>query len=263
LSDTFTGWVRDLLEFGDDPPRRKAAFEALGGYLLTTIEERKVNPGDDLISTLLHTPLPEESVVADLAGSVGGAETGAAGADAVMVPDSLVLGIAALTLIAGIDTTWSAIGSSIWHLATHPEDQQWLRDHPEGLPIAVEEFLRAYSPVTMGRVVTSDVEFAGCPMRAGDRVLMNFPAANRDPAAFDNADEVQLDRLNNRHIAFGVGIHRCAGSNLARMEMAVAIEEWLAAVPDFRLDPNAEVTWAGGQVRGPRRLPLLVEVAAR
>ena len=87
---------------------------------------------------------------------------------------------------------------------------------------------------------------------------MNFPAANRDPAAFDRADEVILDRRDNRHVAFGSGIHRCAGSNLARMELRVALEEWLARVPVFHLDDAESVTWAGGQVRGPRRLSVVL-----
>jgi cytochrome P450 len=160
-------------------------------------------------------------------------------------------------MIAGIDTTWSAIGSSLWHLATHPEDVARLVAEPELMDSAVEEFLRAYAPVTMARVVTTDTEFQGCPMHEGDKVLMNFPAANRDPAAFENADEVILDRAQNRHVAFGSGIHRCAGSNLARMELKVAIEEWLARFPAFSLAEGAEVTWAGGQVRGPRSVPVV------
>jgi hypothetical protein len=90
-----------------------------------------------------------------------------------------------------------------------------------------------------------------------DRVLLSFPAANRDPEVFDRPDEVILDREQNRHIAFGAGIHRCAGSNLARMELRVAIEEWLRAVPEFSIEEGATVTWAGGQVRGPRRLPVV------
>ena len=109
----------------------------------------------------------------------------------------------ALVLIAGIDTTWSAIGSTLWHLATHPDDAARLTREPALMGTAVEEFLRAYAPVTMARVVTSDTEFEGCPMRKGDKVLMNFPAANRDPAAFERADEVVLDRAVNRHLAFG------------------------------------------------------------
>jgi cytochrome P450 len=93
-------------------------------------------------------------------------------------------------------------------------------------------------------------------MKAGDRILMNFPAANRDPEVFPDADKVILDRQLNRHVAFGAGIHRCAGSNLARMELRVAIEEWLRRIPEFDLDPAGEVTWAGGQVRGPRTIPV-------
>ena len=125
------------------------------------------------------------------------------------------------------------------------------------MPLAIEELLRAYSPVTMARLVTEDVVFEGCPMRAGDKVLMNFPGANRDPEAFEDADRVILDRALNRHVAFGSGIHRCAGSNLARMELKVALEEWLRRIPTFRLAEGDEVTWAGGQVRGPRHVPVV------
>jgi len=234
LSDTFTSWVRDVLEFADDPPRRQKGIEGVIGYFMAEVAKRKVDPGDDLLSGLIHSDV-----------------------DGAPVEDGVVLGVAALVLIAGVDTTWSAIGSSLWHLATHPEDRVRLATDPEAMPLAIEELLRAYSPVTMARVVTEDIEFDGCPMRAGDRVLMNFPAANRDPEAFDRPDEVVLDRQLNRHVAFGSGIHRCAGSNLARMELRVALEEWLRRIPDFSLAEGAEVTWAGGQVRGPRQLPVV------
>ena len=109
----------------------------------------------------------------------------------------------------------------------------------------------------MGRIASEDVAIGGCPMKAGDRVLLSFPAANSDPDAFPAAGTVMIDRLENRHIAFGAGIHRCAGSNLARMELRVALEEWLARIPEFRLDVTTPVTWAGGQVRGPRCLPMV------
>ncbi|MEZ5222688.1 MAG: cytochrome P450 [Ilumatobacteraceae bacterium] len=234
MSDQFTGWVRDVLEFAHDERRREAGAEAIGLYLFEQVQRRKTEPGDDLISELLHTEVEGEEIT-----------------------DEVVLGIAALTLIAGVDTTWSAIGSSMWHLATHPEHRRRLVAEPELLPTATEELLRAYSPVTMARVVADDVEVNGCPMRSGDKVLLNFPAANRDPAVFDRADEVVLDRQHNRHLAFGAGIHRCAGSNLARMEVRVAIEEWLRAIPEFRLADGAEVLWAGGQVRGPRQVPVV------
>jgi cytochrome P450 len=234
LSDTFTGWVRDVLEFADDPGRVERGMFGIGLYLSERINERRHGDGDDLLTYLLHAEV-DEGPVDDLA----------------------ILGMGMLTMVAGIDTTWSAIGSSLWHLATHDDDRRRLVAEPDLMDTAVEELLRAYSPVTMARVVTGDVEYHGCPMQEGDKVLLNFPAANRDPAAFDRADEVLLDRQENRHVAFGSGIHRCAGSNLARMELRVALEEWLRRVPEFHLADDAEVTWAGGQVRGPRTLPVV------
>ncbi len=170
--------------------------------------------------------------------------------------DEHLLGTCFLLLIAGIDTTWSNIGSALWHLATHPEDQQRLRDEPGLIPTAVEEFLRFYSPVTMARYVTEDTEFSGCPMKEGDKILMAFPAGNHDPEMFEDADRFIIDRQRNRHFAFGSGIHRCLGSNLARMEIRVAVETFLERIPSFELaDPDA-VFWNGGQVRGPRRVPI-------
>ena len=168
-----------------------------------------------------------------------------------------VLGSLRLLLIAGIDTTWSAIGSSLWHLAKTPADRERLVAEPELMPTAIEEFLRAYSPVTMAREVMKETTISGCPVKPGNMVLLSFPAANRDPAMFPDADKVVIDRKENRHAAFGLGIHRCVGSNLARMEMTVAIEEWLKRIPDFRLDPAGTVTWSEGTVRGPRQLPVL------
>jgi cytochrome P450 len=234
LADTFTEWVRDVLEFADDPERSQRGGEGLLNFFLAEVSARKEVPGEDLLSELLHYELDGEKL-----------------------DDGLVIGMAALVLIAGIDTTWSAIGSSLWHLATHPDDRKRLVAEPELWPTAIEELLRAYSPVTMARVVTEDVEFNGCPMHAGDQVLMNFPAANRDPEVFEDPGTVILDRAQNRHVAFGSGIHRCAGSNLARMELRVALEEWLAAIPEFHLEQGAEILWAGGQVRGPRILPVV------
>jgi cytochrome P450 len=231
MSDTFTGWVRSILEFANDEERRVAARDEAIVYFIGEMEQRRGRDGDDLISTLLRAEVDGEQV-----------------------SDEFILGMVGLTLIAGADTTWSALGSSLWHLATHEEDRVRLADDPALLPVAVEEFLRAYSPVTMARIVTEDVEVAGCPMHAGDRVLMNFPAANRDPDAFENPSRVVIDRAVNRHVAFGAGIHRCAGSNLARMELQVGLQEWLSRIPTFRLAEGDEVTWAGGQVRGPRHV---------
>ena len=155
-------------------------------------------------------------------------------------------------------STWSAIGASLWHLATHPQDRHRLVVEPDLVPTAVEEFLRAYAPVTMARLVSEPVEVGGCPMQVDDWVLLPFPAANRDPEVFDRADEVVIDRERNRHLAFGLGIHRCIGSNLARMELRVAVEEWLRRFPEFEVAERGGVRWSTGQVRGPRALPVRV-----
>jgi cytochrome P450 len=233
MSDQFTEWVRDVLEFAFDDERRMRGMRGIIDYLQTALDDRVANPTDDFISELLTAENDGEPI-----------------------ERSVVLGMCVLLLVAGIDTTWSSIGSAMWHLAAHPDDRRRLATEPELMPTAIEEFLRAYSPVTMARRLSHDVEFRGCPMKEGDRILMNFPAANRDPEAFPDADQVILDRQHNRHVAFGAGIHRCAGSNLARMEVRVAIEEWLARIPDFELVDPSLVTWAGGQVRGPRSVPV-------
>ena len=108
-----------------------------------------------------------------------------------------------------------------------------------------------------GRTISADCEIAGTQFKEGERLWLSWAMANRDPQVFPDPNSVVLDRPGNRHSSFGLGIHRCIGSNLARMEMTVAIEEWLKRVPEFRLDPAGEVTWSEGTVRGPRQLPML------
>ena len=234
-ADEFTEWVRGVLEIGlSNPAVRQASREKIFGFFTDEVADRRVNPKDDLISELMAAEIDGEPI-----------------------SDNHIVGTCNLLLVAGIDTTWSSIGSALWHLAGHPDDRNKLVADPALIPTAVEELLRAYSPVTMARVVSEDTEFKGCPMHVGDKVLMNFPGANRDPEMFENPDVVDIERQQNRHVAFGVGIHRCAGSNLARMEMHVAIEEFLTRIPDFGLEDGGEVTWAGGQVRGPRQLPIV------
>jgi cytochrome P450 len=128
----------------------------------------------------------------------------------------------------------------------------------------MEEFLRAYAPVTMARLVKQDMRWPSADkkhsvdMKADDWILLSFPAANRDPAQFDRAGEVVIDREVNRHAAFGLGIHRCLGSHLARMELRIALEVWLERIPSFTLADPGAVTWSAGQIRGPRSLPVKI-----
>src|SRR3954453_9933776 len=235
--DFFIKWIHEILELGirDDAALMRAVHE-MAGYFAGHIEQRKKHRTDDLISTLMD----------------------ARDKNGEPLSDNHVLGSLRLLLIAGIDTSWSAIGSSLWHLARTPADRERLVAEPALIPTAVEELLRAYSPVTMAREVVKETTISGCPVKTGNMVLLSFPAANRDPKMFPDADKVVIDRRENRHAAFGLGIHRCVGSNLARMEMQVALEEWLKRIPDFALDPAGTVTWSQGTVRGPRQLPFLL-----
>ena len=218
----------------DDAERERLQAQT-EAYFDKQIQDHIDNPRDDLTTYLLNVELGGQKLQHDH-----------------------VRGTMILILVAGIDTTWSAIGASIWHLAQNPDDLARLVNEPDLMSVAIEEFLRYYAPVTMGRMVKEDFDFNGCPMKKDDWVLLGFPAANRDPAAFKDADKFIIDREENRHVAFGLGIHRCAGSNLARLELRIAIEEFIKRYPKFELANQEGVTWAPGQVRGPRNLPVKV-----
>jgi cytochrome P450 len=234
--DEFTFWVRNVLEFGLTKPELRVQYrEVIREFFRETVAERAEDPsGDDLVSALLRSTDPDGNPV----------------------DPEIVIGMCNLQLVAGIDTTWSSIGSALWHFATHADDRRRLAAEPELFPLAIEESLRFYSPVTMARIVMEPVEYEGVSLEPGDKVLMNFPGANHDPEVFDRPDEFIIDRERNRHVAFGSGIHRCAGSNLARLEMDVALRTWFERIPEFEVSAPGEVTWAGGQVRGPRYVPV-------
>ncbi len=232
----FREFVEDLMEGINLPPdERITRVSRLFGYLLDQVRDHLDHPRDDLTSYLINAELHGRR----------------------LDPDH-VTGTMALLLIAGIDTSWSAIGASLWHLARTPADRARLVAEPGLLRVAIEEFLRAYAPVTMARLVKQDMHWRGADMKTDDWILLSFPAANRDPAQFDRAGEIIIDREVNRHAAFGLGIHRCVGSHLARMELRVALETWLARIPSFTLADPAAVRWSAGQIRGPRALPLRI-----
>jgi len=233
-SDYFRETVHMVLEeIGAEFGERQGAFEKLDAYLTMHVQDHIDNPKDDLIGFLLNAKIYDQP----------------------LSPEHVV-GTIILLMVAGIDTTWSSIGSSIWHLAQHPSDLHRMVNEPELLPTAIEELLRMYAPVTMARIVSQDAEIGGCPVKAGDSVLLPFPAANRDPEVFPDADKVIIDREENRHVAFGLGIHRCLGSNLARLELRIAVEVFIQRFPKFELADPSTVTWSLGQVRGPRKLPV-------
>jgi cytochrome P450 len=232
----FARFVESTLEGVNLPPEQRIErMQALFNYLLDQVHDHLDRPREDLTSYLINAELYGHKLEADH-----------------------VVGTMALLLIAGIDTTWSAIGASLWHLARTPADLSRLTADPALLPTAMEEVLRAFAPVTMARLVKDDVEWRGADMKADDWILLSFPAANRDGAQFERPGDVVIDRAINRHAAFGLGIHRCLGSHLARMELRVALEVWLERIPQFSLADPAAVTWSTGQIRGPRALPIRI-----
>lgn len=233
-AEQFREWIHNLLEVGPtDPEVERETTNAMLDYMHGLIADRRVNGGDDLVTYLFEQRI-----------------------DGQPIPDKDMAKMLLLLMLAGIDTTWSALGHSFLHLARNADDRNRLVAEPELIPTATEEFLRAFAPVSVARIATEDTEVGECPVSAGEWVLVNFPAANRDPEMFDEPAEVRIDRSKNRHAAFGLGVHRCLGSNLARLEMNIAIEMLLGRFPDFTLADGADPGYSAGNVRGPRTVPV-------
>jgi cytochrome P450 len=229
-ADQLRRWTKEGFEnINTSPEVRMATMQAQFAYLAASVAEHRAEPKEDLTTYLINSeyrgePFTDERIVRNMS----------------------------LLMVAGIDTTWSSIGSSLWHLGHHPQHLAGLVANPETWPNAVEEFLRLYAPVTMARKVMKDTELHGCPVKANDWMLVPFPAANIDPEVWDRPEEFVVDRPKNPHFAFGLGVHRCLGSNLARLEMRVALSEFVKRFPRFEIDESKQMKWSVGQIRGPK-----------
>jgi cytochrome P450 len=223
---------------GMGPAERAAARDRMVAYMAGLVAQRRRTPTDDLLGAL-----------------VAARDDG----DHLNEGELIALGIG--ILVAGHETTMNQIGNMVFTLLTRPDRGAALRGDRDAVAGAVEELLR-FTPLGASagfpRIATEDVELSGVTVRAGEAVVVAVHAANRDPAVFPDADELRLDRAENRHIAFGHGTHHCLGAQLARMELQEAIGGLLREFPDLRLAvPAADVPWrAGALVRGPRALPL-------
>jgi cytochrome P450 len=176
-----------------------------------------------------------------------------------------VVSNAMLLVQAGLETTASAMSFAYHYLATNPDERDRLIDDPELLTRAVEEFIRfAGSIHGIPRTVTEHVELSGCTFSPGESVIVNYAAANRDEQEFPDAGRCVLDRRENRHLGFGAGVHRCLGSNLARLEFQVGLERALARMPDFALAPGQQAIFHGNSVtRGFRSVPVVFTPGTR
>ncbi|HEY6624621.1 MAG TPA: cytochrome P450 [Acidimicrobiales bacterium] len=225
--DQFLAWEHDILHLtAEEDPDRSRAFHAMMAvqeYFAVLIEEKRADPGDDLLSAALDWQI-----------------------DGQPIPQTDMLSWCLLMFMAGLDTVSIQLSYSFWYLAQHPEARRRLATEPDLVPSAVEEFLRCFAFVAPSRKVMEDTDFHGCPFGKGDMVLVPLSAATRDPGTFPEPADVQLDRSPNNHIAFGVGPHRCLGSHLARRELRIALEEWHTRIPDYNLTDGVDVTEHGG-----------------
>jgi len=223
--EEFVTWANDLLH-GDDEQRPRAA-RTIVEFIRSLAEERRREPVDDFMTFVVQAEIEGRPL-----------------------DDQEVMGIGVLLFVAGLDTVAAAIGFDLRYLAEHPEDQELLRREPDRIVLAKEEMLRAFSTVQMIRVATRDVDFEGAPIKKGDYISCASMIANRDPDEFENPEMLDLGRVGNRHTAFATGPHRCIGSHLARREIEVALEEWLARVPRFRIKEGTAPITYGGHVFG-------------
>ncbi|WP_110207558.1 cytochrome P450 [Nocardioides daejeonensis] len=224
-----------------DPAGATTAKASIMNYFDEAVNERRANPRD-----------PKEDMVTRLV---------QARIDDVPLTQDEILTICLTLMLAGLDTTRSALGFIYTHLAQHDADRQAIIDDPTLIPKAVEEFLRLYPLVFQaGREVQEPQEFNGVELEKGDVVWLGIAQANRDPRKFDNPDEFDVNRPNvNQHIAFGGGPHRCLGMHLARLELKIVLEEWHKRIPEYRITPGTELRERGVQL-SMAALPLEWEV---
>ena len=222
---------------------RMAAWGGLYQHVHNAVTSRiDQPPRDDMIDVLLSAEIDGEPL-----------------------PLGDVVGNAMLLVQAGLETTASAMSFAFHYLATQPAERDRLAGDPELLPRAVEEFIRfAGSIHGIPRTVRHEVELSGQTFCPGESVQVNYASANRDPARFPDADRCVLDRRENRHLGFGAGVHRCLGSNLARLEFQVALEQVLSRMPDLALAPGTDPVFHGNSVtRGFRSIPVVFTPGAR
>ena len=183
------------------------------GRVAEEVEARRENPRDDVLSLMANFEINGERV-----------------------PLEFATGMVNLAYAGGVDTTTAATTAAIVHLHYHPEDRQRLIEEPQLIDSAIEEFLRVYPPVrSEGRTVVDDIVLGGCQLRKDDRVIMSLIAAHRDESAFPDATKFVIDRFPNRNLSFGMGLHRCPGSHLARAEMKVMLTQVLERIPDYQV----------------------------
>lgn len=220
-------WLHALKDREPDDPRlTPLAFEALHHtkeYLAQALSERRANPREDLLSTLVTAEVADHE--------------GVPYAPLEIDRESEVVGLAFVLFLAGVESTSALLSSTFRELARHPEQQAILRADPSRIPAAIEESLRYDAPLQVaGRTTTRDVELHGVTIPAGERVYLVYGSANRDPRQFDAPETFDITRAPKRHLSFSEGLHGCLGAPLARLEAKVALEVALPRMGEFTID---------------------------
>ena len=224
LADT---WSHDFSQ-------KPAMWAAIRAVVREQMEERLDSPRDDMLSGVVHGEIDGERIDIDVA-----------------------VNLASTVFLGGLDSVPATIGWVWRYLADHPDVRRRIVEDPACIPNAVEEFLRVFPAVARnGGVATRDVDFHGAAIKAGDRVRNYISLANQDSAVFDDPLTLNFDRPANKHIAFSAGSHRCLGSHLVRHELAVALQEWHAQIPDYRVAEPDKIIFIGGGVLSIDALPL-------
>ena len=212
---------------------RKESGQQIYAIFDKLIDEVRAAPRDDLMSYLVQAELDGDKLTREE-----------------------ILDISFLMLLAGLDTVTATLGCYLAYLAENPAQRERLVKGPSLIPGAIEELMRWETPVTaVPRIVKRDVTLRGVEIKAGEMVTLLLGAANVDADEFEEPERVAFERTRNRHLAFGVGPHRCLGSHLARMELRVAMEEWHRRIPDYRIQEGETPRYSPG-IREVQYLPL-------
>lgn len=236
--DQFHKWSIDLTQVVTDPARGLAASAAIRDYLRPIVENKRRKPDDDIISTLAASEVDGERL-----------------------SDDQIANFICLLIMAGAETTFHLIGSTLYALLTHDAALDEIRAHPDRMPLAIQETLRWESPVQIvTREAREDLEMGGVRIEKGEDIVVGIGSANRDESRFEDPDRFDMHRKDEGHIAFGFGHHYCAGSRLALLEAEVGLGTLFERLPNLRLDPDAEpARMSGFAFRSPTTLPAIFD----
>lgn len=233
MCDNFVEWAIALLHSNDRAIMGETMVK-ISDYLKGAIAEKEANPDKGLISRIVQAEF-----------------------DGRPISEKEKFGFVIFLFIAGLDTVFATLNNIWLWLARNPERRQEIIDNPDNINAQVEELLRVFSVTFSGRTVAQDIEMRGIQMKKGDKVTSILPACNYDPDVFPNPTEIDFNRPKKIILAFTVGVHSCMGAHLARLEIKIALQEWLKRIPDFELKPGTEIVYRPGGVIGPHRLPLI------